>query len=59
MKLLINNYEEWANRLFPRLAFDDFIERAEKLGAKKEVKVSNLTTCYDVTSSSITGIGSS
>lgn len=35
---MINNYEDWANRLFPRLAFDDFIERAEKLGAKKEVK---------------------
>ena len=40
MTLLIKSYEEWGNRLFPRLAFDDFIERTEKLGAKKEVKVS-------------------
>ena len=33
------NYEEWANRMFPKLAFDDIVERTEKLGAKKEVKV--------------------
>ena len=48
LKLLINNYQEWANRLFPRLAFDDFVERAEKLGAKKEVKVSYLWTACSV-----------
>lgn len=39
LKLLMMNYEEWANRMFPRMAFDDIIERTEKLGSKKGVKV--------------------
>lgn len=29
--------EHWAHRLFPKLAFDDFIEKAEQLGSKRAV----------------------
>ena len=29
--------EHWAHRLFPKLAFDDFIEKAETLGSKRPV----------------------
>ncbi|CAF0765987.1 unnamed protein product [Didymodactylos carnosus] len=32
-------YEYWAHRLVPHMAFDDFIEKAEKLGNKKPIKV--------------------
>lgn len=29
--------EHWAHRLFPKLAFDDFLEKAEQLGPKRAV----------------------
>ena len=32
--------EHWAHRLFPKLQFEDFIDRVENLGNKKEVQVS-------------------
>lgn len=31
--------EHWAHRLFPKLKFNDFIERMERLGAKRDVRV--------------------
>ena len=31
--------EHWAHRLFPKLQFEDFIDRVECLGNKKEVQV--------------------
>jgi TIMELESS-interacting protein len=31
--------EHWGHRLFPKMAFDDFIERLEQLGSKKAVSV--------------------
>lgn len=31
--------EHWAHRLFPKLNFEDFISRMEKLGGKNEIKV--------------------
>lgn len=31
--------EHWAHRLFPKLQFEDFIDRVEYLGNKKEVQV--------------------
>lgn len=31
--------EHWAHRLFPKLQFEDFIDRVEYLGSKKEVQV--------------------
>jgi len=37
LKLLMSRLEHWAHRLFPKLSFDDFIERLEKLGSKKEI----------------------
>lgn len=30
--------EHWAHRLFPKMPFDEVIERVEKLGGKKEVQ---------------------
>ena len=32
--------ENWAHRLYPKLQFEDFIDRLETLGAKKDVQVS-------------------
>ena len=31
--------EHWGNRLFPKMTFDEVIERVEKLGKKKPVQV--------------------
>ncbi|XP_032621968.1 TIMELESS-interacting protein isoform X1 [Chelonoidis abingdonii] len=38
LKTLLRHMEHWAHRLFPKLQFDDFIERVEYLGNKKEVQ---------------------
>ncbi|CAF3363103.1 unnamed protein product [Rotaria socialis] len=35
---LMHKFEYWAHRLVPHMAFDDFIEKAENLGAKKQIK---------------------
>lgn len=39
LRLLLHKMENWAHRLYPKLQFEDFIERVEKLGKKKEVQV--------------------
>ena len=36
---MISKYEYWAHRLFPKMKFVDVIERLEKLGEKRDVKV--------------------
>ncbi|NXH15229.1 TIPIN protein, partial [Bucco capensis] len=38
LKTLIRHMEHWAHRLFPKLQFEDFIDRVEALGNKKEVQ---------------------
>nr|XP_041574350.1 TIMELESS-interacting protein isoform X2 [Taeniopygia guttata] len=38
LKTLIQHMEHWAHRLFPQLRFEDFIDRVESLGNKKEVQ---------------------
>ncbi|XP_014823484.1 PREDICTED: TIMELESS-interacting protein [Poecilia mexicana] len=38
LRLLMQKMENWAHRLFPKLQFEDFIDRVEKLGSKKEVQ---------------------
>ncbi|KFP22691.1 TIMELESS-interacting protein, partial [Egretta garzetta] len=38
LKTLIRHMEHWAHRLFPKLQFEDFIDRVESLGSKKEVQ---------------------
>lgn len=38
LKMLIRHMEHWAHRLFPKLQFEDFIDRVEYLGNKKEVQ---------------------
>ncbi|XP_068266042.1 TIMELESS-interacting protein isoform X2 [Nyctibius grandis] len=38
LKILIRHMEHWAHRLFPKLQFEDFIDRVESLGNKKEVQ---------------------
>ena len=35
---MISQYEYWSHRLFPKMKFNDVIERLEKLGEKREVK---------------------
>jgi len=36
--LLMKNYEYWCHRLFPKLPFDDCLERIERLGNKRIVQ---------------------
>ncbi|XP_048338051.1 TIMELESS-interacting protein [Sphaerodactylus townsendi] len=38
LKMLLRHLEHWAHRLFPKLQFEDFVERVERLGSKKEVQ---------------------
>ena len=37
--LMMRTLEHWAHRLFPKMTFDEVIERLERLGAKREVQV--------------------
>ena len=39
LNLIMKNLELWCNRLFPKMAFDDCLERIEKLGSKKIISV--------------------
>ncbi|KAG7201123.1 hypothetical protein KM043_003918 [Ampulex compressa] len=36
---IMKRLEHWSHRLFPKLHFDDFLARAEKLGTKKDLQV--------------------
>lgn len=36
---VMKRLEHWGHRLFPKLDFDDFLERVEKLGTKKDLQV--------------------
>ncbi|KAE8618475.1 hypothetical protein XENTR_v10009393 [Xenopus tropicalis] len=38
VKLLLRQMENWAHRLFPKLQFEDFLNRLESMGNKKEVQ---------------------
>ncbi|XP_061564628.1 TIMELESS-interacting protein [Cololabis saira] len=38
LKLLMQKMENWAHRLYPKLQFEDFVDKVEKLGSKKEVQ---------------------
>ncbi|XP_037687109.1 TIMELESS-interacting protein-like [Choloepus didactylus] len=38
VKTLLRHMQHWAHRLFPKLQFEDFINRVEYLGNKKEVQ---------------------
>ena len=37
--MFMGKLEHWAHRLFPKMPFDEVLERIEKLGSKKEVQV--------------------
>lgn len=41
--LLMTRLEHWSHRLFPKMTFDECIQRLEKLGAKREVRVMHIT----------------
>ncbi|XP_054005989.1 protein TIPIN homolog [Hylaeus anthracinus] len=36
---IMKRMEHWGHRLFPKLEFDDFLEKVEKLGTKKDLQV--------------------
>lgn len=38
LKVLMQKMENWAHRLYPKLQFEDFINKLETLGSKKEVQ---------------------
>ena len=37
---MVAKYEYWAHRLYPKMKFIDVIEKLEKLGEKREIRVS-------------------
>ncbi|XP_006819077.1 uncharacterized protein LOC102803732 [Saccoglossus kowalevskii] len=39
LKVMMQAYEHWAHRLYPKMTFDDVIEKVEQLGHKKPVQV--------------------
>ena len=39
LKVLLQCYEHWAHRLFPKFPFENVVNQAEKLGHKKLVQV--------------------
>ena len=39
LKLLVQRYEYWAHRLFPKFPFADVVDQVENLGHKKLVQV--------------------
>lgn len=39
LKLLMQKMENWAHRLYPKMQFEEFIDKVESLGGKKEVQV--------------------
>ncbi|KAK6294087.1 hypothetical protein J4Q44_G00349170 [Coregonus suidteri] len=38
LRVLMQRMENWAHRLYPKLQFEDFIDKLETLGSKKEVQ---------------------
>ncbi|XP_073692248.1 TIMELESS-interacting protein [Garra rufa] len=38
LKLLLQKMENWAHRLHPKMQFEEFIDKVENLGSKKEVQ---------------------
>uniref|UniRef100_A0AAR2LKI3 TIMELESS-interacting protein n=2 Tax=Pygocentrus nattereri TaxID=42514 RepID=A0AAR2LKI3_PYGNA len=38
LKVLMQKMENWAHRLYPKLQFEDFIDKLEALGGKKDVQ---------------------
>ncbi|XP_077084879.1 TIMELESS-interacting protein [Siphateles boraxobius] len=38
LKLLMQKMENWAHRLYPKMQFEEFIDKVESLGGKKEVQ---------------------
>ncbi|XP_048040472.1 TIMELESS-interacting protein [Megalobrama amblycephala] len=38
LKLLMQKMENWAHRLYPKMQFEEFIDKVEGLGSKKEVQ---------------------
>ncbi|XP_051755667.1 LOW QUALITY PROTEIN: TIMELESS-interacting protein [Ctenopharyngodon idella] len=38
LKLLMQKMENWAHRLYPKMQFEEFIDKVESLGSKKEVQ---------------------
>ena len=39
LKVMMHRLQHWGHRLFPKMTFDEVLERVERLGAKKEVQV--------------------
>ncbi|KAJ6218917.1 hypothetical protein RDWZM_004729 [Blomia tropicalis] len=39
LRLLLSKSRHWAHRVFPTLRFEDFVEKSEKLGSKKRVRL--------------------
>ncbi|RUS73957.1 hypothetical protein EGW08_018272 [Elysia chlorotica] len=38
LKIIMHTLQHWGHRLFPKMTFDEVLERVERLGAKKEVQ---------------------
>ncbi len=49
LKLLLQKTENWAHRLYPKMQFEEFIDKLESLGGKKEVQVRCLALMKKIT----------
>ncbi|XP_059926811.1 TIMELESS-interacting protein isoform X1 [Gadus macrocephalus] len=38
LRVVMQKMENWAHRLYPKLQFDDFMDKVERLGSKKDVQ---------------------
>ncbi|XP_061671682.1 TIMELESS-interacting protein [Syngnathoides biaculeatus] len=59
VRVLMQKMENWAHRLYPKLEFEDFIDKVEKLGGKKEVQtcLKRIRLDMPLTREDFTGIG--
>ncbi len=46
---LAENPQNWAHRLYPKMQFEEFIDKLESLGGKKEVQVRCLALMKKIT----------
>ena len=48
LRLLLSKSKHWAHRLFPLLTFEDFVEKTEQLGSKKQLKNFMMKIRHDI-----------
>lgn len=55
LKSLLESYMRWHRHILPYFAYSQFVEKVEKLGGNKRVRVSHTITCHILSSSNLEG----